>query len=264
MSTRDEILAALTDHPGGLTSKEIAALCPSCERDEQIVGGLVATLKREGVIYPNGFKNAQLVYFFGAPPREEPVNEPRLPEPITLSEGARALAELRRRNGAVYGATEVTMTKPTVIERCMQALKEHGPCTLAELATHTGSTAKSLGTMTHMLKARGVWKHQANGRKPALFGLPGQKMTRTDIPAFHEQKPDALARGAELGKVTPSEQGHGPAAQSGSRNGNGSAETAAAGPDYSSLLEALQFERLVLKTKVEKLDRAIEALEALA
>lgn len=100
MSTRDEILAALTDAPDGMTLKEIAPRCPSAEFDLQIVGGMLATLNHENVIHCSGFREHQLLYFFGKQPvpahelREAPVT---LNSPSVVSEAARAIADMRRR-----------------------------------------------------------------------------------------------------------------------------------------------------------------------
>lgn len=229
VSTRDEILAALMNHPTGLTYKEIAKRCPACECDEQVVGRMVGALRSENLLHADGFREGLQIYLPG--PLAIEVHE----SPITL-------------NTPRQPPQEYTMHKPTVLDRCLEALKQHGPCTQAQLARHAESTPGSVSTITGMLKARGVWKHQTQGKVPALYGLPGQKV------------PDALERGGELGKRSTSEKGHGPAAQSGSRNG--SAETP--GPDFHNVIEALEFARSVLKAKVEKIERAIEAVRALA
>jgi hypothetical protein len=257
VSTRADILAALSDHPDGLTLHEIAPLCKACECDEQIVGRTVGMLKSEGVIYPAGMRESVLVYAMGKPPEEELVNEPRIGEPLKPSEAVRAVSEMRRRNGVPHPTVGRESMKPPLLDRCIEAMKRHGPCTQAQLAKHTGSTPGSISTIICMLKARGVVKHR-NGREPAVYSLPGTIVKRADIPIFNEQKPDALKRGAELGKITPP-KGHGPAAQSRSRNGG------AAGPAlFGQALKALQDERAAALAQLEKLDRAIEAIEALA
>lgn len=134
------------------------------------------------------------------------------------------------------------MAKPTVAERCIAALKRHGPCTLEQLAKHVGSTVQSLHTITSQLRARGVQKAKA-GNRPAVYSL------------------DLLQAGADLGKRTTQERGT--ERQLRAAVGNGSAETP--GPAlFSGAIEALEAQRAKLLAQVEKLDRAIEAVRALA
>lgn len=148
MSTRDEILSALTDHHEGLTVKEIAPLCPACESDEQIVARLIAQLRHEGVIQPgNKLRNGASIYVFapeGAAAEPEPRHTiPYVPPPKTqhLSEAAREIAAMRHREGKPMAP------KKPLAERIVEALKQHGRCSLDQLAKHAGTTKNTLSTM---------------------------------------------------------------------------------------------------------------------
>ena len=269
MSTRDEILAALTDHPlDGLTLKEIAPLCPACEFCEVTVGRMLGALKQEEVIHANGLRAGQQIYFFGK--RPVPAEERREP-PMTLassrppSEAARAIAAMRRPaaeqapSRATSTPTAATPARPavpqenamkvaTLVERCMAAMKKHGPCNQEQLAKHTGSTPGSVSTIIGQLKARGVQKHQPPTRGAvAVYFLPGQKI-------------DGLSTGAELGKRQTPERGT-------DRSIAGVGNGGAAGPTVSPYEAAVANLRQIRAAKMEevlKIDRAIEAVKALA
>lgn len=242
-----------------MTLNEIAPLCPAAEFDPQIVGSMLATLKIENVIHCNGFREHHLLYFFGKRPlqphevRESPVT---LNTPV--AEAAKAIAEMRRRTGTPNPThaeqyREKSMAKPSLVERCLAALKQHGPCTQEQLAKHTGSTPGSVSTITGQLKARGVQKHQPHTRgAAATYFLPGQKG-------------DALASSAELGKKSTPERGAERQLRAAFGNGGGGAETFAAGPAlFAGAIEALEAEKHALLVKMEKVDLAIKAVRALA
>ena len=206
MTTRDEILAALTEHRDGLTSKELAPLCPACECDEQIVGRVIAGLRAEDVIHPVGLRAGATIYKFGPPPservNEQPVTETKLariaPLPDRFPKAAAGMAPDRAHSPATTPAPapaaaphqeQAMATKKPLAERVVEALKKHGACTLEQLAKHAGSTAGSLSTIMGTLKKKyGVIRGKAPGM-PSTYSL--------GAPA------DALQRGAELGRNKP-------------------------------------------------------------
>jgi len=104
MSTSTEILQALSDHPDGLTSAEIAEFCSSCECDKQTVERRLRMLKDDGVIHA-GMRES-VAYFYGKPP-VEPVNEPRGPAlfrpalKALQDERAAALAQIEKLDRAI-------------------------------------------------------------------------------------------------------------------------------------------------------------------
>lgn len=203
MSTRDEILAALTDHPEGLTSKELAPLCPSAECDSMIVGRVIAGLRTEDVIHPGTeLRDGATIWIFGKSPRVE-VREP----PVTLPEGARPAASvseaaraiaamrtpaagLKNYNKASAAAAAATESPPapakaqqenhqekpmaTIREKIEAALREHGPMTSREIGKYV--KAEGLGQNCAELAARGALKKLGNkGPRSTIYGLPGQK-----------------------------------------------------------------------------------------
>lgn len=121
----------------------------------------------------------------------------------------------------------------TIIDRALAALKKHGPLSLDELAKHAGTTKGSMSTYTGTLvKKHGV--RRVHGER-GVYELGDGK-------AEKPRQRDALAAGGELG-----------------RRKNGT-------PDklYAAALLDLQDKRQALVEQLAKLDRAIEAVEALA
>jgi hypothetical protein len=233
MSLRDQVLDALTDHPGGLTSKELTPLCPSAEDDSSMVGRVIAGLRSEHVIHPGTeLREGATVWIFGrgaeadATVNERPVSHPE------VSKAAHAIAAMRAPSAAAERAPdrapkpvttpsparqaasqEYPMEKKTVAERAFDAIKAHGPITLEQLAKRVGSTVGSLYTQLPKLRELGVAKHQPNPREVATY-------------AVGKVAKDGLAAGAELGKRAPRAKvqppkGHGrkASARRASRNG---------------------------------------------
>lgn len=121
MGTRQEILQALRENPDGLTSKELAPLCPSAECDEMIVGRIVGQLRAEEEIHATGFaRDGATVYKLGAPPRQEEDSGPRITLPETgatrqpqVSAAALAIAAMRQPKAAAGRAPNRVPTPAT-------------------------------------------------------------------------------------------------------------------------------------------------------
>src|SRR3954464_7957465 len=72
MTTRAEGLAALKAHAAGLTSKELAPLCPAAECDVQVVGRVVAGMRSDGLIHPGSeLREGGIIWLSGPAEREE-------------------------------------------------------------------------------------------------------------------------------------------------------------------------------------------------
>ncbi len=224
MSTRDQILEALTDNPAGLTPREITPHCTACECDEQIVARQIATLSAEHVIYPVGLRAGQNVYVFGKPPSAERVNEVPIespagkPEPHHMPLRFSKTAAVRAPDRAPKPETtpspaqrqpiqEVPMaTKKPVAERVVAALKERGASTLEQLAKHADTTVGTLYQMMGTLKKNhGVHKHAQPGRQAALYSLeqaaPPQKRAAPAQPA--KAKKPAVKKPARINGRAP-------------------------------------------------------------
>lgn len=200
-TTRDEILEALTDSPEGLTSKELAPMCPACECDPLIVGRVISTLRAENVIHAGEFvRDGSTIWIFGKNPKEE-VRE----VPITLPEGggrqqpavsaaALAIAAMRapaqgiRKTSPAAPASppqEKTTMQPkkTVPERVLDALKEHGHCNLEQLAKFASTTKSTLYTLMGTLQkkhgvvkiARGVYGLGKPSTAPVVAKAPAEQ-----------------------------------------------------------------------------------------
>jgi DNA-binding transcriptional ArsR family regulator len=218
MSTRDEILAALAEHPEGLTSQELAPLCPAAECDPILVGRMVAALKQEEVIHQEGFREGAALWKAGAPKREAPVERVTLPgfsppAPRSAHEAALAIAESRKvaRTAPPKPQLPPAPAAPATIKlpapaparkhheekpmkdlqgQIIETLKRDGP-------TSPGALAKSMKTSKPTLRA--ALKKLAKAGKIVLTGstngrtasLPGQ-----DLPGKGErrQAPQPQAR----------------------------------------------------------------------
>ena len=170
MSTRADILEALTDSPG-LTLSGLTPLCKSCDGDPQIVGAMLAQLQREEVIHTAAEpKQGETVWLFGKQPVEHEYQPPiTLPSPDrgptkSAAEAAREIAAMRKgsRTGPVScksnsAAEEVKQEVPmkkTVVERCVEVLKKNGRMKSSELAKHAGTTVGTLYTLIGELKKK--------------------------------------------------------------------------------------------------------------
>lgn len=174
MSTREEILAALTEHPDGLTSKELAPLCPAAECDPLIVGRVIAALRSEEVIHAIGLRDGATVYRFGKQPKESTAAEPAsargsgqpLPRPVTTPAPTTARPAEHQAN------EEKTMTIRAEIEA---ALKKHGPMDTRAMRKH-GLKQETLAINCADLLKREVLVKLGGGPRSTIYGLPGQKL----------------------------------------------------------------------------------------
>ena len=212
-TTRAEILQALRDNPDGLTSKELAPLCPAAECDEMIVGRVVATLRAEEEINaPGGFRDGATIYKLGAPVRQDEVG-PRitLPEsggtrPPPVSAAALAIAAMRQPKAAPVRAlgrapTPATTPAPapaqplhqevapmskkdtSVAERVVEALTKHGPLDLDALSAKASTTKSTLYTMLGTLQKK-------HGVVRVSRGIYGMKGVSSPAPSRPEAQPD--------------------------------------------------------------------------
>lgn len=258
MSTRDEILAALEAHPEGMTSKELAPLCPACECDPLVVGRTIAALRAENLIHPGTeLREGGTIWLKGARPEE------RREAPITLagaeqqpksnvSDAALKIAAMRQPQTAARQAPdrapmpettpaprpaaapqEETMAeKKSVTERVIEALQKHGALALDQLAKHASTTKATLYTMMGTLQkkhgvvkvGRGVYDLKANKAAPPPRAETSSK----------ERKAPVVAK-----------------------KSNGTSP-------YASAVVELYDRRAALASEMEKLDNAIAAMEALA
>lgn len=221
-TTREEILAALADRPAGLTSKELAPLCPACECDEMVVGRTIAALRADNKIHSGTEFRAGGGTVWIAGPTPGPAAEVRVPlespRSATASTAAKAIAALRQASPGARPSSaparpapeeSATMSKKTVAERCVDALKQHGRLTVPQLAKHAKSTAGSLYTIGTQLKKLGVVKvargiyamagSAAAKASPASQPVKKEKVkaartVRRDPPEPREHKPNGAAR----------------------------------------------------------------------
>lgn len=254
MSTRDEILEALTENPEGLTTKELAPKCPAADCDEMIVGRTIAMLSHEHVIHRGTeLRAGGVVWIFGKDPKTEPPKE----APVSLagadqqakpniSAAALAIAALRTpktaagqtssrapkpetaTTSAPAAAPQEVVMKPktTVAERVVEALKKHGRCTVEQLARHADTTKATLYTMLGTLKKH----HGVVSTERGIYEL-GDKAA-----------PPPKATPAKERAMAP-------------KNGSGV---------YAAAVLDLQERRADLVAEIEKVDHAIKAMEALA
>lgn len=142
MSARDEILAALTENPAGLTLKELAPLCPAGDCDEQVVGRNIATLRSEGEIHPDGFRLGANVWKLGKRPGEEE-RERHLSlagaeqrRPSTPRQAAHAIASERAATRQAPPAEPkpaervVRVSTLAILTRMTDAARANGSCTI--------------------------------------------------------------------------------------------------------------------------------------
>lgn len=260
MSTREEILAALTDSPAGLTSKELAPKCPSAECDPLIVGGLIAQLRTEDVIHAAEEKrDGATVWVFGPAPKEEqpahvsvPLRTDRDTPNNRITDAARAIAAMREPSTgrqAPVRATTPPATTPSPArpvdqpkpkeedmdtrERVLKAVAKAGKDGLmgAAVTAICGTKYKALKLLKALIYDGAITK--TGKRAGTKYFLPGVEAQRREAPA--PRKPNG--------------------------NGHGNGVYAAALDDLREKRAALVSEHA---EQLAKLDRAIEAVGALA
>lgn len=262
MSTREEVVAALTACPNGLTSKELAPMCPACECDELVVGRTIAGLRSNDEIHESSERrDGATVWILGKRPQEDvggPITLPYAPKPDAphLSVAAREIAAMRASKQPAQPKTaagqasagtvplaherpaapapaaapleEQSMSdKKPLADRIHDALKAHGPMDAEQLAKRSGTTRATIYTMAGTLQKKfGVTKHQPGGKATnAIYALPGQKTPEPKAKPFG---------------------------------------TSAHGSPFAKTVADLEARRAGLMAEVSKIDRAIEAVRAVA
>ena len=198
-STREEILAALTSHPEGLTSKELAPLCPACECDPQIVGRTIALLRAENVIHPGAeLRDGGAIWIFGRPPASEPVERITLPEhgraaAPQVSEAARAIAAMRQgstgaprpKQAAPQPAAPVAPQEGasmTIRAKIEAVLRMHGPMNSRTMRKH-GLKDDTLGQhLADLANRKLLVRLPGGGPRSTIYGLPGQMAGEKSAP----------------------------------------------------------------------------------
>lgn len=202
MGTRDEILQALAKNLEGMTSKELAPLCPACECDELVVGRTIAQLRAENLIHSGtGFRaGGGTVWIYGpapgaaAEPRvslESPKQEP--------SAAAKAIAAMRQTSAAKPPAPAPASTPKqpapqregadmTIREKVEALLKEQGPMDSRTMRKH-GLKGATLSQHLSYLADMKVLKRLGGGRGTTIFGLPGQTLADAKTKPEPERQP---------------------------------------------------------------------------
>lgn len=208
MSTREEILAALLAHPQGLTSKELAPLCPAGECDEIVVGRQIAQLRAENLIHTGtAFREGGGTIWLHGPTPNAPTEERvplETPRPATASVAAKAIAAMRPRTSVPEPQApqeSATMTKKTVAERCIDALKKHGRLTIKQLAIHAQSTVGSLYTIGAQLKKLGAVKVA-----PGVYDMAGTAAAKVSAAAPRQKGTKKPRKAREIRREPPAPQ----------------------------------------------------------
>lgn len=219
VSTRDQILEALSEEPAGLTLKQLAEFCTACDYDEQIVGTMIAILDRENVIHcAEERRDGATVWIFGR--RLAEVAEPHLslaggdrrPSSAT-SEAARAISGMRQTSTRTRAHATPSLQGPalTVRAKIERVLHEYGPMRSCDIAEHLPE--KDIGNHCSSLATRNLLRRLGGTKRGTIYGLPGQTL--------QDRKPGQ--------EILPA-KGRVPATLSRPANGGGGAVTSAAGP----------------------------------
>jgi hypothetical protein len=229
-TTREEILAALTEHPEGLTSKELAPLCPACECDPQIVGRTIALLRSENKIHAGTeLREGGAIWIFGPEKRES--REPPMSLPYRadarphVSEAARAIAAMR---GGSQSAAERPLARAqpapetreaparpavspqeqpamstTIREKIEALLKEKGPMDSRTMRKH-GLKNGALSQHLADLVERKILVRLGGGPRSSIYGFPGEKLGEkaepVETPARRAPKPPKAAKPRKMKK----------------------------------------------------------------
>ena len=150
MTTRTELLDALTLDPEGLTFDALLERCPAADGDRQIVGGRIAALAAEGLVRMIGMRDGAAVYALAVTPAERPTS--------ALSE-REASTPPRRPAGAGQVAQDTT---PRAVTRAPQASPAPAPIAPApppEIRMTTADKILALYEQHGMMSTRQLRKH---------------------------------------------------------------------------------------------------------
>lgn len=302
ISTRDQILEALSESPKGLTLPQLADFCTACEHDEQIVGNMIAILHREDVIHAgNGLRDAMTVWIEGKQPQE--LHEAPLSlagaeqrSSTTASEAARAIANMRQGPKVAAKPADITASKPvpvrpaqegaalTLRAKIERALRDHGPMRATDIEKHVQE--KYVSRECSALLTRKFLVKLGGNKRGTIYGLPGQSLAdRKDNSTVKGRQPAALARPANGGGAAAVPPAAVPAVSSdpkpaapndehhhvfnadlelGGAVARGREAPKGNGENlYQAALLDLQERRDLLMVQVTKLEVAIEAMRAL-
>lgn len=221
MSLRDQILEALTEHPEGLTSKELAPMCQSSEDDAAMVGRVIAGLRAENVIHAGAeLREGQAIWISGpgkktAPPEPKytlPYRPDAKPAPA-VSEAARAIAAMRADKSAPVRRPAQPAPQPraadpsqeysamkTIREKIEAALKTHGPMDSRTMRKR-GLKHDALAQNLRDLAEKGVLKRLGGGPRSSIYGLPGQKLGDATPPPKAEPRAPQTPKAPKPKKV---------------------------------------------------------------
>lgn len=292
VSTRDQILEALSESAAGLTLPELAEFCTACDHDEQIVGTMLAILHRENVIHPGPeLRGGLKVWIFGKEPIEEhqpPISlasgdkGPRVGQRAPVSEAALAIAGMRQDSPRTraHAAPSVQSPALTVRAKIEAALREHGPMRATDIEKHVDE--KRISSECSTLLYRKILVKLGGNRRGSIYGLPGQTLKdQKDTQPTKGRDPETLIRKANGGEgaVTPAagpaiaEEPKPAAAPVAHREIHAKLERwgdvrreGEKGGDtlYKAALLDLQDRRDAKVAELAKIDRAIEAMRELA
>jgi hypothetical protein len=197
VSTREEILQALASHPEGLTSRELAPLCPACECDPMIVARQVAMLSGDREIHPDGLRDGAVIWKAGSPLVVQDEPKLSLAGSANLDAGGRSAADhakaivqmrqasrqppVRPRAAPVLPPVPMKDAPPkegadmTIKDRITAALKEHGPMTTRELRKYVKDTAAPT-VLAKAARETREFVRLGGGTRSGVYGLPGQKL----------------------------------------------------------------------------------------
>jgi len=181
MSARDEILDALRKRPAGLTTAELAPLCPAADHDKFIVARVIAQLRQEQHVVgaPTGPREGHTVFILaraGTPPAAAPAQHQAPP---------------------TTGTKEPAMS---ITAQILAALEKHGPMNTEALAKHVKSD--NLSIMASTLARDGkLIVDKSLGRGHYVYHLPGAAPARSTptpppAPADRTQRPATPPSGA--------------------------------------------------------------------
>ena len=142
----------------------------------------------------------------------------------------------------------------TIRERIEAALKAHGPMDSRTMRKR-GLKHDALAQTLWDLVERKVLVRLGGGPRSSIYGLPGQKLGEAAPPPSSEERALRAPKAPKKKKAKAVKK-----ARVVRMNGRSHTPT----PGFAPAIKTLQDERSELLAKVEKVDRAIEAIQALA